>query len=167
VDTLLVFSRRMIDHAVARHDSVLLGRMVYHRGRARLALRDVHAPDDFARALDIATALNDSAGRMQALGLQAFVAVNQGRFDESIRLNRERIALARALGRRGSEAWGHLLVGYAHSIRDSLPPALVEYEQAWRGFGEVNRPREQLSASIGLGNVLSRMGRYHDARHQL
>ncbi|HKW14582.1 MAG TPA: tetratricopeptide repeat protein, partial [Candidatus Krumholzibacteria bacterium] len=163
-DSLLAFSQRMIKRAGARRDSVLLGRMLYCRGRARLALRDAHAPADFDNALEIATALGDSAGRMQALGLKAFVAVNQGRFDESIRLNRERIALARALGRAGSEAWGHLLIGYAQFTRDSLPPALVEYEQAWRGFGAARRPREQLSASIGLGNVLARMGRYHDAR---
>jgi tetratricopeptide (TPR) repeat protein len=163
-DSLLAFSQRMIERAGARRDSVLLGRMIYCRGRARLALRDARAPADFDHALEIAIALGDSAGRMQALGLQAFVAVNQGRFDESIRLNRERMALARALGRRGSEAWGHLLIGYAQLTRDSLPPAQVEYEQAWRGFAAAQRPREQLSASIGLGNVLARMGRYHGAR---
>lgn len=164
VDSLLAFSNRMIVRAAAGRDSVLLGRMTYHRGRARLALRDAHAPEDFDRALAIATELGDSAGRMQAMGLKAFVAVNQGRFEESIRLNRERIALARALGRRGSEAWGHLLIGYAQLSRDSLPPARAEYEEAWRAFGDAKRPREQLAASIGLARVLERMGRYHDAR---
>ena len=163
-DSLLSFSNRTIARATAQHDRVLAGRMIYHRGRARLTLRDAHAPEDFDRALAIATETGDSSGRMQALGLQAFVAVNQGRFEESIRLNRERILLARALGRRGSEAWGHMLIGYAQLNRDSLPPALAEYEEAWRGFGDAKRPRQQLAASIGLGRTLERMGRYHDAR---
>src|SRR5262245_59562065 len=164
IDSLLVFSNRMIKRASAARDSVLLGRMIYCRGRARLALRDARAPEDFEKALTISTALDDSAGRMQALGLQAFVAVNQGHFDTSIRLNRERIALARGLGRRGSEGWGYLLIGYAQLNRDSLPAARAAYERAWRAFEDAKRPREQLSASIGLGNVLSRMGKYHDAR---
>lgn len=164
LDSLLGYSRRVIAHAATQHDSVLLGRMIYFRGRARMALRDAHAPEDFDRALAIATALGDSAGRMQALGLQAFVAVNQGRFEESIRLNRERIALARGLRRRGSEAWGYLLIGYAQLNRDSLPQASAAYQEAWRAFGEVNRPRDQLTASIGLGRTLDSMGRYKDAR---
>lgn len=164
IDSLLAFSSRMIRRAGAQHDSVMLGRMIYFRGRARLALRDARAPEDFERAVAIAAALGDSAGRMQAVGLQAFVAVNEGDFAESVRLNRERIALAHALGRRGSEAWGHLLIGYAHLVRDSLPAAKAEYEEAWRQFGEARRPRDQLSASIGLARVLDRMGRYHDAR---
>ena len=164
IDSLLAFSNRTITRARAQHDSVLLGRMIYFRGRARLALRDARAPEDFERALTISTALDDSAGRMQALGLQAFVVVNQGRFEESIRLNRERIALARGLGRRGSEGWGYLLIGFAELNRDSLPQAQAAYEEAWRAFGEAKRPRDQLSASIGLGRTLDRMGRYHDAR---
>jgi tetratricopeptide (TPR) repeat protein len=164
IDSLLAFSNRMIARSAGERDSVLMGRMVYFRGRARLALRDARAPEDFDRALAIATALGDSAGRMQALGLQAFVAVNRGEFEESIRLNRERNALARGLKRRGSEGWGYLLIGYAQLNRDSLPPALAAYEEAWRAFGDVNRPRDQLTASIGLGRTLDRMGRYHDAR---
>jgi len=80
IDSLLAFSNRTITRARAQHDSVLLGRMIYFRGRARLALRDARAPEDFERALTIATALDDSAGRMQALGLRAFVVVNQWRF---------------------------------------------------------------------------------------
>jgi tetratricopeptide (TPR) repeat protein len=163
-DSLLGFSERVIARASARRDSVLLGRMLFYRGRARLALRDARAPGDFDRALELATVLRDSSGRMQALGLKAFVAVNQGHYDESIRMNRERIALARALKRRASEGWGHLIIAYAQFYRDSLPRALVEYEAAWRAFDDANRPREQLSASIGLANTLGRMGRYHDAR---
>jgi tetratricopeptide (TPR) repeat protein len=154
----------MITRASSQRDSVMMGRMVYFRGRARLALRDALAPEDFDRALAIAVAVGDSAGQMQALGLQAFVAVNQGKFEESIRLNRERNALARALKRRGSEGWGYLLIGYAQLNRDSLPQASAAYQEAWRAFGDAKRPRDQLSASIGLGRTLDRMGRYHDAR---
>src|SRR5690242_10136022 len=66
-DSLLAFSQRMIDRAGAHRDSVLLGRMIFCRGRARLALRDARAPGDFDHALSLATALGDSSGRMQAL----------------------------------------------------------------------------------------------------
>src|SRR5262249_31146105 len=93
-DSLLAFSQRMLVRAGAQRDSVLLGRMLFYRGRARLALRDARAPDDFDRALELATALGDSSGRMQTLGLKAFVATNHGRYDESMRMNRERIVLA-------------------------------------------------------------------------
>ncbi len=164
IDSLLTYSNRLIVRASAQRDSVVLGRMTYFRGRARLALRDARAAEDFDRALEIAVAVGDSAGQMQALGLQGFVAVNQGRFEESIRLNRERNALARALGRRGSEGWGYLLIGYAQLNRDSLMQASAAYQEAWRAFGDANRPRDQLTASIGLGRTLYHMGRYHDAR---
>ncbi|HET6349603.1 MAG TPA: tetratricopeptide repeat protein, partial [Candidatus Krumholzibacteria bacterium] len=164
IDSLAAYANRMMARASAQRDSVLLGRMIYYRGRARLALRDPHAPEDFARALEIATALNDSIGRMNALGLTAFVAVNQGHFDESIRLNEERIALARALHQRGSEGWGHLLIGYAELYREHFPRARDEYVEAWHAFHDANRPREQLSASIGLGRALELLGRYSEAR---
>jgi CHAT domain-containing protein/tetratricopeptide (TPR) repeat protein len=164
VDSLFAFSGRMIARARAAGDSVLLGRMTYHRGRARLALRDARAAGDLDRALAIATALDDSTGRMHALGLKAFVAVNQGQFELSIALNEERIALARALKRRGSEGWGHLLIGYAELYRENATRAVPEYEEAWRAFGDAGRPREQLTASIGLGRALDRLGRYDEAR---
>lgn len=164
IESLFVFADGMVIHAQAAHDSVLLARMTYHRGRARLALRDPGAARDIDRALTIATAVNDSMGRMHALGLKAFVAVNQGRLDESIALNEQRIGLARALGRRGSEGWGHLLIGYAELYRENLERARSEYEEAWRAFGDANRPREQLTASIGLARALERMGHYNEAR---
>ena len=167
MDSLLAYSKRIIARAEARGDSVLLGRMIYRRGRARLALRESHAAEDFDRALAIATALDDSLGRMHALGLKSFVAVNQAHFDESIQLNEERIRLARALGRRGSEGWGHLLVGYAELYRENFAVSQAEYEAAWRAFADVNRPREQLTASIGLARALEHQRHYDGARTSL
>ena len=164
IDSLFAFSGAMIARARAQGDSVLLGRMTYHRGRARLALRDVRAGEELDRALAIATTLDDSTGRMHALGLKAFVAVNQGQFESSIALNEERIALARALKRRGSEGWGHLLIGYAELYLEHPSRSVTEYEEAWRAFGDAGRPREQLTASIGLGRALDRLGRYDEAR---
>jgi len=164
VDSLLRFSVRTMERAAQRGDSVMVGRMMVHRGRARLALRDPHAAEDFDRALAIASAQGDSFGQMRALGFKAFVLVNQGRLGESIRLNEERIVLARELGDRGSEGWGHLLIGYAEIYRENLERAKSEYEDAWSAFDDAGRPREKLSASIGLARVLDRMGRYDDAR---
>jgi tetratricopeptide (TPR) repeat protein len=154
----------MIALAVARGDSTRLGRMTYHRGRARLALRDPGAEGDFDRAIAIAEAVGDTVGRMHALGLKGFSAVNRGALDESIAFNEERVRLARATGHRGSEAWGHLLIGYAELYRENLARARAEYEEAWRAFGEVERPRLQLTALVGLGRTLQSMGRHDEAR---
>jgi tetratricopeptide (TPR) repeat protein len=164
IDSLFSFSGRMMAHARAVRDSVLLGRMTYHHARARLALRDPRAVQELDHALVIATAIHDSTGRMHMLGLKSFIAVNRGQLEESIALNEERIALSRALGRRGSEAWGLLLIGYAELHRENLARARASYEAAWRAFGDIGRPREQLTASIGLARALDRMGRFDEAR---
>jgi len=164
IDSLLAFSQRMLQHAAASGDSTRLGRMTYHRGRARLALRDPGAESDFDHAIGIAGAVGDSVGLMHALGLKAFVAVHQGRLEESIRLNEERVRLARSVRNAGSEAWGHLLIGYAELQRENSSRARTEYEAAWRAFGEVGRPKLQLTALVGLGRTLTRLGRYDEAR---
>jgi hypothetical protein len=94
------------------------------------------------------------------------VAVNHGRYDESIQMNRERIALARALHRRASEGWGHLIMGYAQFQRDSLAASRPHTRKHGARSVMRNVRASSLSASIGLANTLGRMGRYHDA-HEL
>jgi CHAT domain-containing protein/Tfp pilus assembly protein PilF len=157
-DSLLAYSQHELDRARARGDSLGVGRMTLQRARARQLLRRGGASADAARALAIATTENDSLGRLNVLGLQGFIAIGEGRLDESLRLNAERIDLARALGDRRSEARGHLLVGYAQLLRENLPTARGEYEQALKLFAAEGQRYQELTAMIGLARVLEREG---------
>ncbi len=157
-DSLLAFSQRELARARGVGDSLGVGRMIFERGRARYRLRLPGAAADLDRAHAIALTENDTLGWINALGVKSFFAMVDGRLDESLRLNRERIPLAIAIGNRRNEAWGHLLVGYVNLMNESLPAARTEYEAAVDGFRGVKRPHQELTALIGLARVLERQG---------
>ena len=163
-DSLLVFAARGVETALAQNDSVQLGRMLFYRGRARLALRDARARDDLDRALATSIAAGDSLGWVFGLGLRGFIVLNEGRLAESIRINEQRIEMSRAMGLMRSVAWGHLLIGYACLMQGELPRAEIEYQAAARVFEAERRRRELLTARIGLGRVYAAAGRVDDAR---
>ncbi|HEU4365605.1 MAG TPA: CHAT domain-containing tetratricopeptide repeat protein [Candidatus Krumholzibacteria bacterium] len=163
-DSLLSFASRGVNAAVARSDAVQHGRMLFYRGRARLALRQPGAREDIDRAIAVATAAGDSLGWVHGLGLRAFIVLNEGRLAESILLNERRIAIAEALGLSRSRGWGHLLIGYACLMQAELERAQTEYQKAAFLFGAAGRRRDLLTAHIGLGRVYNARGRLDDAR---
>ena len=157
-DSLLRFAQRELARARARGDSMGVGRMTYERGRARQILRLAGGKDDFDRAQAIATAEHDTLGYINAVGVKSFFAMVDGRLDECLRLNAQRIPLAIAIGNRRSEGWGHLLVGYVHLLREDVPTARTEYEAAVSAFRDSKRRPQELTALIGLARVLDRQG---------
>ncbi|HXV15097.1 MAG TPA: CHAT domain-containing tetratricopeptide repeat protein [Candidatus Krumholzibacteria bacterium] len=157
-DTMLAFVGRELTRARARGDSLGVGRMTYERGRARQILRVPGGLADLNRAHAIAVTENDSLGWINALGVKSFFAMVDGRLDESLRMNAERIPIAKAIGNTRNEAWGHLLVGYVSLLRENLPTARSEYEIAATLFRKANRPAQELTALIGLARVLERQG---------
>jgi tetratricopeptide (TPR) repeat protein len=161
-DSLLAFSSREV--ARARGDSVRYGRMVYQRARARYVLNLPGGDPDLEAALAIARAQRDTLGLMNALGVKSYMLVGRGQWDESLRLNAERIPLAQAMGNRRSEGWGHLLVAYVHLLRENLPIARAEYEEALADFRAAKRPPQELTALIGLARVLERQGEFDECR---
>lgn len=158
-DSLLAYSNREIVRARAGLDTVLFGRMTYQRARARFILNLPGGDEDLAVALSIARAHDDTVGLIGVLGVQSFMTVGRGQWDESLRLNAERIPLARAIGNRRSEGWGHLIVGYVSLLREDLPTAHAEYEEALADFRAAMRPQQELTAIIGLARVLEREGK--------
>jgi len=163
-DSLLSFSMREIERARADGDSARFGRMTYQRARARLVLRLPGGDDDLEAALTIARAEEDTLGLVNALGVKSFLLVGRGQWEESLRLNAERIPLARAIGNRRNEGWGHLLVAYVHLLREDLPTARAEYEEALTDFRAAKRPQQELTALIGLARVLERQGEFDECR---
>lgn len=157
-DSLLAFSQREITRARTRGDSMGVGRMTYQRGRARQILRRPGGLADFDRAHGIALTEGDTLGLINAIGVKSFFAMVDGRLDESLRLNAERIPLAIATRNRRSEGWGHLLTGYVQLLRENLPIARSEYEAAVAAFRDAKRRPQELTALIGLARVLERQG---------
>lgn len=162
-DTLLAFSSRMMAVARASGDSARLGRMTFHRGRARLLLRDPGGAADFDRALSLAVASRDTTGWMAALGLQGVVASMAGRYDGAIVLNEERLRLALLAHHRRSEAWARLHLAYCSMQLQRYARARTEYDLAARAFHDVDRPHEELAALVGMGMVAVRSGAYEEA----
>ncbi|MCI0453044.1 MAG: CHAT domain-containing protein [Candidatus Latescibacteria bacterium] len=156
--TLIAFAQRGIERARAAGDSMGVGRMTYERGRARQILRVPGGLADLDRAHAIAVTEGDTLGWINALGVKSFFAMIDGRLDECLRMNEERIPLAAAIGNTRNESWGHLLVGYVHLLRENLDIARSEYETAVRGFRAAARPAQELTALIGLARVLERQG---------
>ena len=164
VDSLLAFAERELDAARARGDSIGVGRMTYQRARARQLLRLPGGIADLERALAVARAHNDTLGLVNALGVLSFFAVVDGRIDQSLAMNAERIRLAQAIGNRRNEGWGHLLTGYAHLLREELSIAHADYEKAIAAFRDAGRKPQELTALIGLARVQEREGNNADSR---
>jgi tetratricopeptide (TPR) repeat protein len=162
-DTLLAFAGRQAAIAEARGDRVRFGHMVFQRGRARLMLHRPGGPADFDRALSIAVAEKDTTGWMAALGLKGMVASMSARYQDAIALNRERLRLALRARNRRSEAWARLHLAYSNLALERLDVAQSEYREAAQAFRDVDRPREELSALVGLGMVAVERGRFDDA----
>jgi CHAT domain-containing protein/Tfp pilus assembly protein PilF len=163
-DSLLAFSEREVVRARADGDTVRFGRMVYQRARARLILRLPQGDEDLEASLALARAHRDTLGLVNALGVKSYLLVGRGQWEESLRLNAERIPLARAIGNRRNEGWGHLLVAYVHLLREDLPTARAEYEEALVDFRAARRPQQELTATIGLARVLERQGEFDQCR---
>lgn len=164
VDSLLSFAQRELVRARGRGDSVRVGRMTYQRARARQLLRRPGGLTDLDRALAIARAENDTLGLINSLGVKSFFAMVDGRLDESLAMNAERIPLAQAIGNRRNEGWGHLLTGYVHLLREDLATARGAYEAAIEAFRDARVKPPELTAVIGLARVLEREGRNADSR---
>ncbi len=163
-DSLLSLATREIARASARGDSIHLGRMIFCRGRARFALHQPGAGEDFDEALSYATATRDTVGQINAIGLRSFVAVVEGRLDESMRLSERRLALSLSAKNRRGEGWAHLLIGFVDLERGDPASARSHYESAAEAFRIAKRPREELTALIGLGRSLDNLGRVDEAR---
>lgn len=164
IDSLRAFAQRGLERARARGDSVGVGRMTYQRARARQLLRLPGGIADLERALAIARAENDTLGLVNAVGVLSFFAVVDGRIDESLAMNAERIPLAQAIGNRRNEGWGHLLTGYAHLLREELGTAHTDYEKAIAAFRDAGRKPQELTALIGLARVQEREGNIAESR---
>jgi tetratricopeptide (TPR) repeat protein len=163
-DSLNSFSSRSVQSAAASGDSVLLGRMLVYRGRARMMLRVPDPRGDFDRAAAVSRAVRDSLGWSSAIGFQSLLAAIDGRLDECIRLNEQRNEISHAIGSARSMGWGHTMIGYACLMQGNLRRAEVEYREAVAQFRVADRPRDELEALIGLGRVYSSSGRLAEAR---
>ncbi len=163
-DSLLGFAQLEIMRARAAGDSIEVGRMIYQRGRARQILRLPGGRKDLDRAHAIALTEGDTLGLISAIGVKSFFAMVDGQFDECLRLNAERIPLAKAIGNRRSEGWGHLLVGYVNLLRENLSVARSEYDAAVSAFRDARRPQQELTALIGLARVCERQGEIAESR---
>ncbi|MDH4037102.1 MAG: CHAT domain-containing protein [Candidatus Krumholzibacteria bacterium] len=163
-DSMLALSSRSVEAALARGDSVMLGRMLVARGRARAMLRIPGSRADFDRAVLVSRTVGDSTGWSAALGLQSLMAAIDGRFDECIALNEQRNEIARAIGSVRGLGWGHTLIGYACLMQGKLERAELEYREAVANFQQADRPRDELEALIGLGRVYNSSGRLEEAR---
>jgi CHAT domain-containing protein/Tfp pilus assembly protein PilF len=138
--------------------------MLYQRGRARQLLTWPGGRADFDRAHAIAITEGDTLGLINVVGVKSFFAMLDGKFDESLRLNAERIPLAIAIGNRRSEGWGHALVAYLSLLREDLAIAHREYEAAIAAFRDAKRPPQELMSLIGLARVLEREGKIDQSK---
>ena len=157
-DSLLALAQRELNRARARGDSVGVERMTYQRARARHMLRLPGGIADLERALAMARAQNDTLGLINAIGVKSFLAMVDGRIDESLAMNAERLPLAQAIGNRRNEGWAHLLTAYGRLLREELPIAHTHYEQAIAAFRDAGRKQQELTALIGLARVQEREG---------
>ncbi len=163
-DSMLAFAQRELVRARSRGDSMAAGRMIYQRARARQILARPGGRADLDRAHAIAVTEGDTLGLINVIGVKSFFAMIDGRLDESLRLNAERIPLAIAIGNRRSEGWGHALVAYVHLLREDLVTAHTEYEAAIAAFRDAKRPPQELMSLIGLARVLEREGKIGESR---
>jgi tetratricopeptide (TPR) repeat protein len=163
-DSILTFLPDVIHEAVARTDSVLLGRALAQRGRVLLmkGMRD-RAVADIDAGIRIAEAIADTAGLMPAVNFRGFAYAGAGDLDAAMRCYQRRLELAVLVRSPLDEAWARTSMAYVHHQRDREDEARAQYRLAIELFRKAGRPRLELTPLIGLGRVESAAGHQREA----
>ena len=165
-DSILTILPGVIRDAVARSDSLLLGRAVTQRGRVFLMKGDRDAAvRDIDLGIHIAEAIGDTTGLMPAVHFRGFVYSGQGNWNEAMRCFQRRRDLALRVHSPLDEAWARTGIGYVHHQRGQQNEARTEYRRAIVLFRDGGRLRLELTALIGLGRVESALGNQREAIH--
>jgi tetratricopeptide (TPR) repeat protein len=150
--------------AVAKNDTVMMGRMLTALGRGEIMLGRPGGLDKLEQSIQVSRAVRDTTNWMAALGYKSLVLSYQGRFDESRELNESRLRLARLAGDQASEAWARTMLAYIALLRGDFESARVEYAAAVDLFFEMGLEREVLTPLLGLGRVYNSLQEVDNAR---
>jgi len=154
----------LLERARTEGDSTAVARLLILRGRIELYRDAVEAERTLEEARRVAEAARDTAGWSDALGFKSIATTYLGRYDESIALNRSRLALTLGSGDAAGEAWSRIGLGYAYLKTGDFDSARAEYSKAAEVFGAGGRPGNELTALVGLGRSLNALGETDSAR---
>ncbi|HEX5130941.1 MAG TPA: CHAT domain-containing protein [Candidatus Krumholzibacteria bacterium] len=164
-DSLLRILPDLTRRAETEADSVLLGRLVFQRGRVEITLgHQQNAQGLFDVAIDIAMACRDTLGLLPALHFRAFVFRDQGHFDAAQRLFEHELDLARRSGNLVSEAAATQDMAYRLLRRGELEAARPLYERALELATRSGNAGTRINVYQGMGLLLRALGETGEAR---
>ncbi|MFN0151932.1 MAG: CHAT domain-containing protein [bacterium] len=162
-DAILDRVQPIIRDAESSADTVLLGRALTQRGRARLVLgRLDEAEHDLERGIRLAESARDTTTIMPALHFRAMVFITRSRNEDALRSYERRLELAQQTRSPVDEAWARSGMGYVLHLLDRHEQSRQEYLRSIRLFQAAGLTRLEISPLIGLGRVETALG--NDAR---
>ncbi len=163
-DSVLTILPAFIRRAEATGDSVLLGRAITQRGRARLTLgRPADAEADIDAGIHIAESVRDTVGLMTAVHFKAYVYTARGQYDDAMRSFERRLFLAQRTHSPVDEAWARSGMGYELHLLDQQERAKEEYTRAIELFRASGSTRLESTPLLGLGRVENALGNQDNA----
>lgn len=163
-DSILTILPTFIRRAEATGDSVLLGRALAQRGRARLTLgRSDDAERDIDFGIRIAESVRDTVGLMIAVHFKAYVYTARGQYREALRSFERRLFLAQRTHSPVDEAWARSGMGYELHLLDQQDRAKEEYTRAIELFHASGLTPLEITPLIGLGRVENALGNQDSA----
>ena len=130
-----------------------LGRYLHESGQTAAALIA------FEKVVTLVPAGERSVARAEALAALARGLMLAWRFDESLPICEQALALARAVGARDLELWARLELGRNLAYLGRGDEGVEQLEQALEMTGAQNDPTAILDAYISLTDVLTMLGR--------
>ncbi len=163
-DSILTILPAFIRRAEATGDSMLLGRAITQRGRARLTLG---GPDDAEPDIDtgirIAEAVRDTVGLMSAMHFKGYSYTARGQLQDALRCFERRLFLAQRTHSPVDEAWARSGIAYELHLLDQQDRAKQEYTRAIELFHASGLTRLEVTPLIGLGRVENALGNQDNA----
>jgi predicted ATPase/DNA-binding response OmpR family regulator/tetratricopeptide (TPR) repeat protein len=153
--------RRLEDLVLQAHAASWLGTLL-------------HMADDLAAAAPVMRQAAELAGQVGDIQLRGTMLGNlgnllrvQGHLGEARRCLRQALAVHRELGARGAEATTLAAIAHVDLYQGPLADAEAGYRSAARIHRELGTRRNELTARLGLGETLTAMGRFTEARTTL
>lgn len=160
-----VFLDSLVNGARARGDRALLMQALIKRGGTRTYRGEFDQGEaDLVAADQLAIALRDTLGVLEATRWRALARTEGGRHEESIRLWARMRDWARSWGSPSHEGWARLGLALADLERGRVEASRQGYRRSRELFTTAGDAMGLRQAGVGLQRVLTRQGRHDEMR---
>jgi tetratricopeptide (TPR) repeat protein len=130
-----------------------------HRGSAAVTIAQyASAAETLEESLPIFRAVGNEGSLAVALNLLGRAVLGQGDPQRAILLFNDALSISQRRNSREGMAWGHLNLGLAFMVQQSLPAARQAFRESLQDARQVERRSSILAALEGLGFVLAAEG---------